>query len=376
LNLDKVLRNTLSYAQEKPETSNQKPTTNNQKPDTTMHMANELLSVPVATGTCAMAGIGLSMVCHRVKRVVTTEQLGLMGILGAFVFAAQMINLPLPGLPGTSGHLIGAVLLAVLLGPHAGALVISSIVMVQCLIFQDGGLLALGCNIINMALVPSYLGYALYRLLLNQSPKAWRFHAAVMTSALVTVLAGAVLVPVQTALSGVLTVPFRTFALTMLGVHLVIGLMEGMITVAVLKYLTQIKPDILSRTQTSSPAGRSRRLVVTLAVGTLLLSAVISLFASDRPDGLEWSYAARPDQPDFESIIQAHEQAGTVQALQARYTPLPDYAKRPASPGPALTEDMAAASGWTSFAGVTGSLITMVVVWGTALCLRRKEPGL
>jgi cobalt/nickel transport system permease protein len=341
-----------------------------------MHMANELLSVPVATGTFAMAGIGLSMVCHRVKRVVTTEQLGLMGILGAFIFSAQMINLPLPGLPGTSGHLIGAVLLAVLLGPHAGALVISSIVMVQCLIFQDGGLLALGCNIINMALVPSYLGYALYRLLLNQSPKAWRFHAAVMTSALVTVLAGAILVPAQTALSGVLTVPFRTFALTMLGVHLVIGLMEGMITVAVLKYLTQIKPDILSRTQTSSPAGRSRRLVVTLAVGTLLLSAVISLFASDRPDGLEWSYAARPDQPDFESIIQAHEQAGTVQALQARYTPLPDYAKRPASSGPALTGDMAAASGWTSFAGVTGSLITMVVVWGTALCLRRKEPGL
>jgi cobalt/nickel transport system permease protein len=341
-----------------------------------MHMANELLSVPVAVSTFAIAGIGLGAVCHRIKQTITTDQLGLMGILGAFVFAAQMVNLPLPGLPGTSGHLIGAVLLAILLGPHASALVVSSIVIVQCLIFQDGGLLALGCNLINMALVPAYLGYAVYGLILNQSPVPWRFHWAVMTSALITVLAAAILVPVQTALSGVLTLPFRTFVWTMLSVHAVIGLLEGIITVAVLTYVRQIRPDMMSQTDQTCGTNRGKSLVVTLAIITLLLSAVASLYSSDRPDGLEWSYLERPDQPEFESSVQPHKQAKTVETLQSQYTILPDYAKRPGPMGQINTDDAAVSAGWTSFAGVVGSLITMAVIWGIALCLRKKEPVL
>jgi cobalt/nickel transport system permease protein len=341
-----------------------------------MHMANELLSVPVATGTFAIAGIGLGVVCHRIKQTVTTEQLGLMGILGAFVFAAQMINLPLPGLPGTSGHLIGAVLLAILLGPHASALVVSSIVIVQCLIFQDGGLLALGCNLINMALVPAYLGYAVYQLILNQNPGPGRFHWAVMTSALTAVLGAAVLVPVQTGLSGVLTLPFPTFLWTMLSVHAVIGLLEGAITVAVLTYVRQIRPDILSQTGQACSTRRGRLLIVTLAILTLLLSAVASQYSSDRPDGLEWAYLERPDQPEFESSVEPHEQAMTVETLQSQYTILPDYAKRPAPMGHINTDNATVSARWTSFAGVVGSLITMAAIWGIALCLRRKAPDL
>ncbi len=340
-----------------------------------MHMANELLSIRVAAGTFAVAAVGLGVVCHRIKRTVTTDQLGLMGILGAFVFAAQMVNLPLPGLPGTSGHLIGAVLLAILLGPHASALVVSSIVIVQCLIFQDGGLLALGCNLINMALIPAYLGYAVYRLILHQDGP-WRFHLAVMTSALITVLAAAILVPVQTALSGVLTLPFRTFAWTMLSVHGVIGLLEGMITVAVLTYIRQIRPDILSQTGQTGCAKQGRWLIVTLAIITLLLSTVASLYSSDRPDGLEWSYLERPDQPGFESSVQPLEQAKAVEALQSQYTILPGYARRARPMGQISTDNAAVGAGWTSFAGVVGSLVTMAVIWGIALYLRRKGPRL
>lgn len=340
-----------------------------------MHMANELLSVPVAAGSFTLAGIGLGVVCNRVKQAITTDQLGLMGVLGAFVFAAQMVNIPLPGLPGTSGHLIGAVLLAILLGPHASALVVSSIVIVQCLIFQDGGLLALGCNIINMALVPAYLGHSLYGLILNQKSSVWRFHAAVMTSALIAVLAGALLVPIQTALSGVLTLPFATFTWTMLGVHLIIGVMEGLITVAVLTYIRQIRPDILDRPLEAAGAGQGKRLIVTLAILTLLLGAVASLYSSDRPDGLEWSYAERPDQPEFESMVRPQEQAERMETLQSRYTVLPDYAKRPAPLGQVSTDDAGAGAGWTSFAGVVGSLITMALVWGVALWLRRNKPA-
>jgi cobalt/nickel transport system permease protein len=129
-----------------------------------MHMANELLSVPVAISTLGIAGGALTVICRAAKKYITPEKVPLMGILGAFIFAAQMVNFQLPLMPGTSGHLVGSVLLAIVLGPHLGAIVISSVVILQCLIFQDGGILAIGCNIINMGLVPSYIGYGVYRL--------------------------------------------------------------------------------------------------------------------------------------------------------------------------------------------------------------------
>ena len=112
-----------------------------------MHMANELLSIPVAAGTLAIAAASLGFICRKAKQIITSDKLALMGILGAFVFAAQMVNFQLPAMPGTSGHILGAVLLAIILGPHAAAIVIASVVIIQCLIFQDGGLLALGCTL-------------------------------------------------------------------------------------------------------------------------------------------------------------------------------------------------------------------------------------
>ncbi len=108
-----------------------------------MHMANELLSLPVAAGTLATAAGTLGWVCRRVQRTLSVDRLALPGMLGAFVFAGQMVNIQLPGMPGTSGHLIGAVLLAIILGPHAGALAVSAVVMIQCLVFQDGGQLSM-----------------------------------------------------------------------------------------------------------------------------------------------------------------------------------------------------------------------------------------
>jgi cobalt/nickel transport system permease protein len=143
-------------------------------------MANELLSIPVATGTLAIAAGGIAVICRKAGKLLEPEKLALMGVLGAFVFAAQMVNFQLPLMPGTSGHLLGAVLLAIILGPHAAAIVLSSVVIIQCLIFQDGGLLALGCNIINIAIVPTYLGYELYRWLTkkkNHRPEpSYRYH--------------------------------------------------------------------------------------------------------------------------------------------------------------------------------------------------------
>lgn len=331
-----------------------------------MHMANELLSLPVAAGTLTLAAGALGAVCRKLSKTLETDRLSLMGVLAAFVFAAQMINIPLPGLPGTSGHMIGAVLLAILLGPHAAALAISSVVIVQCLLFQDGGLLALGCNLINLALVPTYLGYALYRSITAWAPRSGSRWFAIMGACLVTVEMGAVLVVLQAGLSGVVTIPLRLFLLTMLGVHLVVGLLEGVLTVSILGYLQGVKPELFEREVGPTSPGGSRRFLIALGGCTLLVAGVLSLWASDRPDGLEWSYADRPDQPDFVPVV--HNESATVarvDALQERLSPLPDYSIR-------VPDSAQAVAGWTSFAGVIGSVITMAGLWLGARLLRRR----
>lgn len=339
-----------------------------------MHMANELLSMPVAVSTLALAGAGLGYVCRKIKRAVPTERWAVMGVMGAFVFAAQMINIQLPFMPGTSGHMIGAVLLAVLLGPHAAALVMSSVVIIQCLIFQDGGVLALGCNLINMALAPSYLGYGIYCLFTRDTASHRRHNLAIMAATLVTVEVGAVLIPIQAQLSGVLAVPFSVFLLTMLGVHVLIGIMEGLLTVAVLQYLQQLRPDLSTRPLPGRVRVSKKAALGALAVLALLAATVFSLFASDLPDGLEWSYAHRPDQPEFKPMVhEPHQPIEAFESLHAKLAPLPDYTRRGKPMGQQNSPPPAAASAWTGFAGVTGSLLTMGFVWLCALIVRKKQ---
>jgi len=332
-----------------------------------MHMANELLSVPVAAGTLGIAAAGLGFVCSKAKRMLAPEKLPLMGVLGAFVFAAQMVNFQLPLMPGTSGHMVGAVLLAVILGPYAGTIVISSVVIIQCLIFQDGGLLALGCNIINMGLVPCFLGYYIYRALAaNVGRGGLRLYIAAVIACTVAMEAGAGLVVAEAGLSNVLVVPAVTFLVTMLGVHLLVGGCEGLITAAVLAYLQQVRPDLVLRPLPGRARLSKKAVLASLAVATVVVGAGLSLLASELPDGLEWSYADRPDQPAFKPVVSNDDpKVAAVDEFQSKYTPLPDYSARGK-----------AAAGWTSFAAVTGSGLTMLVVWlAASLLARRRKAG-
>ena len=338
-----------------------------------MHMANELLSIPVATGTLAIASAGLGFICRKVREV-GSDKLALMGILGAFVFAAQMVNFQLPAMPGTSGHMVGAVLLAIILGPNAGAIVISSVVIIQCLIFQDGGLLALGCNIINMGIVPSYLGYFIYRAVARGQSSSFRVYTGTMLACVIGIEGGAVLVPVEATLSGVLAVPFLTFFITMVGVHLLIGLIEGFITVAVLAYLQQVRPDIVIDSLPGKIRLSKKSVMITLIVFTVVIGTGLSLIASDKPDGLEWSYAERPDEPDFQAAVSNEDsKIAAVDDFQSRYSPMPDYSIRTSELGKTAEQDAEIAAGWTSFAGVVGSAITMGFIWLTARILRKKQ---
>jgi len=342
-----------------------------------MHMANELLSVPVAAATLGAAAAGLGLVCHKAKSIITSDRFALMGIMGAFVFAAQMVNFQLPLMPGTSGHMVGAVLLAIILGPYAGAIAISSVVIIQCLIFQDGGLLALGCNIINMALVPSFLGYWVYTLFTGTGSIRGQVYLGSIVACIIALLAGAVLVPIEAAVSGVLRVPFATFLITMVGVHLIIGIVEGLITAAVLVYLRQVRPDIIADSAVNSAKFSKGALYMTIIAATVIIGAGASHFASSLPDGLEWSYAERPGVQGFEPIIANESRAiAAVDNLQSRYSPLPDYSIRAGAFGQSAPgEAVEAGPGWQSFAAVLGSGVTMGLIWLGAWALRKKNGG-
>jgi cobalt/nickel transport system permease protein len=336
-----------------------------------MHMANELLSVPAAVGTCAVAGTGLALICRRLRNVLTSEKRSLMGILGAFVFAAQMVNVQLPGMPGTSGHLIGSVLLAIVLGPAAGALVISSVVIIQCLLLQDGGLLALGCNILNMGILPCFLGFAVYRMVAVGSPARDRVLLASFIASVVAVEAGAALVAFECSLSGVLLVPLKTFLATLLGVHLLIGLLEGVLTATVLAYLGRVRPDLLCL---PGPAVFSRRVVLaSFLAAAIVCAGVFSLAASDLPDGLEWAYRDHARRAELLPVI-AKESAGAVAADRRASSPRPAAAPWPAAgqAGDGSQSQSRAVAGWTSLAGVAGSLLTMALVWLCARILRTR----
>ncbi len=329
-----------------------------------MHMPNELLSVPVAGGCFAVSTVCIGLVCKRAEKSLSQEKIPLMGILGAFIFACQMVNFPLPFPPGASGHLTGGVFLAIVLGPCAASVVMTSVVIVQCLIFQDGGLLALGGNIINLALIPSFLGYGVYRLIAGSPDKKIRFYLAAVTASVVAMVAAAAMLSIEADLSGVSEVPFAAFLGAMCGIHLIIGVIEGIITAALLVYLCKVRPDIIGGSEVAA-GGNKKMFFATIVAATLVTAACFSLLASEKPDGLEYTIGG--GETDIPIIKNESSAIETADDLHERISPLPDYSR----PGAGSNVDPGA--GWTSFAAVVGSVITMLGVWVWMKFIRRKE---
>jgi cobalt/nickel transport system permease protein len=201
-----------------------------------------------------------------------------MGIMAAFIFAAQMINFPVAG--GTSGHLLGGALAAIVLGPWAGMLVMTAVIAVQGLLFQDGGLLVMGANILNMGLLTAVIGYGLYRTVMNRSQTAKLVIAGI--AAWLSVMAGALATALQLWLSG--TSNLQTVVIAMLGVHALIGIGEALITVAALGFIFRTRPDLLGEGSVSARGGRG------WVVAGMIISLIVvflSPLASGDPDGLE-----------------------------------------------------------------------------------------
>ena len=306
--------------------------------------------------------------------------------MGAFVFAAQMINFTLPGMPGTSGHLCGGVLLAILLGPATGIVTMAAILIVQCLLFQDGGLLALGCNIINMGIIPCLLGWGLYRGLLGPPTRAaaWRQYLAAWIACVVAVTAGAAMVPIEAAVSGVLQVPVSQFLSVMIGVHLLIGLCEGGVTFAVIAYLRQVRPELMAMEPREPPVASTRPgyFVVTASflVTAMLLAGIVSWFASSWPDGLEWSYLGHRYAAAEKAVSNESAAVAAVDHWQRKWSPMTDYGRRQAPLGELPPDGAAEAAstwpnlnGWRSLAGVLGTIVTLGILYRASRVMRKPN---
>ncbi len=205
-----------------------------------MPMADALIS-PAVGGTMWAATAALAAYSgKKIRQARDDSKVPFMGVLGAFIFAAQMINFPIFG--GTSGHLLGGVLAALLLGPWTASVVLTTILAVQALFFGDGGITALGANVLNMAIVANFLGYYLVRLLAGTRKSGPRRWVATSLAAWASVVGGAAATAVELGLAG--TVPLKVGLPAMLFWHAFIGLGEGVITAAVLAYLARVRPDL------------------------------------------------------------------------------------------------------------------------------------
>jgi len=337
-----------------------------------MHMADALLSPTVGGAMWTVSAAAMAVASRRVRERGDDRLVPLMGVLGAFVFAAQMINFTIPA-TGSSGHLGGGLLLAVLLGPHAAFIVIASVLTVQALFFADGGLLALGSNMFNMGVLPCFLAYPLiYRPLSGAPTSRRRIALASIVAAIVALQLGAFAVVLETTLSGISSLPTKTFLMLMQPIHLAIGAVEGLATAAILLFLRKARPDLLDRGAAGSPPARLsiRPLLAILALAALLTGGVMSRFASTQPDGLEWSLASL-------GATEARTDAATavhtrLAELQQHLAWLPGYGRPAAAQAAAPSPAWSTLAGSPSLAGVGGVVATLTLVMAVGLILRRR----
>lgn len=350
-----------------------------------MHMADALVAPAVAATMYVASGVTTGISVKTLKKDENTAKLPTMAVASALVFAGQMINYTIPG-TGSSGHLCGGMLLSALLGPQAGFLSMVVILAIQSLFFADGGLLALGANCWNMAFYGCFVGYYLIwrpimqgKLFSGLGTKAAgriRIILAAVLGCVLTLQLGSFSVVLETSVSGITELPFAAFVGIMQPIHLAIGLVEGLITSAVLLFVYETRPELLMDVNTDQEKVRNKcslkTTLVILAVVVAVVGGGLSLVASSNPDGLEWSMFGNGEAGysenmglDEENYGVSSSAADVAGSIQEKTAVLPDYA---------FSESDSAVG--TSVSGLVGS----AVVAGAAalICLaggffRRKK---
>ena len=330
-----------------------------------MHMADALISPIVGGAMWAVTAGTIAYSANKLTKenILETKKMPLMGIAGAFVFAAQMINFTIP-MTGSSGHLGGGLLLAALLGAHAGLIVISIVLAIQALFFADGGLLAMGCNIFNMGILACFVAYPyIFKPIVRKGFTKKTIFLASISGAIFSLLAGSFGVVLQTLMSGITELPFVAFSALMLPIHLVIGAVEGIITAAVLIFIHNEQPELL---KLSPSGGNLKKVATVLIIVTIFTGGILSWFASSYPDGLEWSIFNTAGTEELEADYKIHETAAEIQEATSL---MPDYGFKNAE------ESESPINVGTSFAGVVGSGIVLLLSSGIGYLASRKRAG-
>lgn len=323
-----------------------------------MHMADALLTPAVGGSLWLACGMVAGVAVKKIQEKDNSKIVPLMGVLGAFVFAAQMVNFTIPG-TGSSGHITGGILLAALLGKYAGFMTLAIVLLLQSLFFADGGILAYGGNAINMGFYACFIAYPLIcRPLWHRTKSKGEFMLVTVLGSVVALELGAASVVVETTLSGISALPFSTFALFMLPIHLAIGIVEGLLTGSILLFVQEARPELLQET---CPQGKYslKKIVAGFALAAVLVGGVFSLQASDHPDGLEWSLEKVMGSEEIQATNYWHLAAEKLQNFTALF---PDY-NMPGKEAPL----------GTSIAGVGGGLAVCAVCLGLGKILHKDS---
>ncbi len=349
-----------------------------------MHMSDALLSP--AVGAVFWAGTlgAIAYSSKKVKENLDEKRIPLMGVVGAFIFAAQMINFTIPG-TGSSGHLAGGMILSILLGPYAAFIVMASVLAVQALFFADGGLLALGCNVWNLGAYACFVAYPLiYKPIARKGATRKRIMAASLLSGIAALQLGAFSVVLETFLSGRSELPLRAFVLLMQPIHLAIGIAEGFVTAAVINFVTAARPELLPNAYVSRPlppATRVKRVALAFLALAIVTGGIVSLFASSNPDGLEWSIERLSGKSEMPELPRGA--AAFLKAVQEKTAFLPGYtfAKKvePGRDGKEKGPDKGGSGvdGGKSLSGILGAamMIGLISLVGFSVRVVRRRGG-
>ncbi len=342
-----------------------------------MHMADALLSPAMGGAMWAATAGSIAFCAKKVQQDLDDRKIPLMGVLGAFIFAAQMINFTIPA-TGSSGHLGGGMILAILLGPSAAFLTIASVLTVQALFFADGGLLALGCNIFNLGFFPCFLAYPfVYKTIAGNNPTPMRLALGATLAGIVGLQLGALGVVTETVFSGISELPLQAFLTAMLPIHLGIGLVEGLVTTAVVSFVWKARPEILEYAAASRPFGNlsMKKVLAGLGAAAIITGGALSWFASSFPDGLEWSMAKTAGKEELPA-----PEAGIyhfLSSIQEKTAFLPDYGFQKDEIGPAAVVE--SVSSWpavdkgTSTSGLVGGSLTLILAAAIGFLFRKRS---
>lgn len=289
-----------------------------------MHMADALMSPAVGTALWGSSAVVMAYSAKKVQKGLDDKKIPLMGVMGAFVFAAQMINFSIP-MTGSSGHIGGGLLLSIILGPYAGFITMASILAIQALFFADGGLLALGANIINLGFFTCFISYPfIFKPMMKNKFDEKSLFKASLVSSIIGLQLGAFAVVIETLISGKTELPFWNFLMLMQPIHLAIGLVEGLVTASVVAFVWKNRPEVISSSFEGNEISNIsiKKVASTLLISAIIVGGFVSWFASSNPDGLEWSMFKTSGQEELVSEGSIYDNSAE---LQEKIAILPDY---------------------------------------------------